>query len=455
MPGDIDIDTSENVIRLEAEKEEDAYEKPKKTWDNEEKVVNRDGEVSCRQDELQKCFLDKLKIDGKYDVKAVEEMSKEKKTWTDEERTMLQEQLDKEFDDFIKGLETRKQSEAWPEEKWEEEMEKHPFFMKNTPENGELPPLLEGLCQLKYSSSENTPEELANAFKDDGNFNFKCKNYRMAVISYTEGISKKCSNARLNAQLYNNRAAAQFYLKNYRSCFYDCKRALECQPHYPKASLRLAHVSLLLGEFDECLKECEILLSSDPTNKEYKNIQEQAAKSKKIKERNDRKEFVKSKKAELDKKILEKAIKERGIKMLNTETANIVNNLFSDVAKKGVHLDDDKRIIWPVILLYPEYRMSDIIECFHEDTTFEEQFQEVFAEVPEWDLKGVYRPGALNIYYEDANNAIHQVHPADTLGSVLSRESYYIDAATPSFIVMPKDSEADTKFLEGQFSSFQ
>lgn len=37
-------------------------------------------------------------------------------------------------------------------------MEKHPFFMTQVPENGELPPLLEGIQQLKYDPIENTAE---------------------------------------------------------------------------------------------------------------------------------------------------------------------------------------------------------------------------------------------------------------------------------------------------------
>jgi hypothetical protein len=38
-------------------------------------------------------------------------------------------------------------------------MEKHPFFMTNTPAEGEpLPPLLEGIQQLKYDPEENTSE---------------------------------------------------------------------------------------------------------------------------------------------------------------------------------------------------------------------------------------------------------------------------------------------------------
>jgi hypothetical protein len=58
--------------------------------------------------------------------------------------------------------------------------------------------------------------ELATSYKEDGNFNYKCKNYRMAIISYTEGLRQNCENLELNANLLNNRAACHFHLKNFR-----------------------------------------------------------------------------------------------------------------------------------------------------------------------------------------------------------------------------------------------
>ena len=44
------------------------------------------------------------------------------------------------------------------------------------------------MADLKYSEEDNTPLELAENYREDGNFNFKCKKYRYASISYTEGI---------------------------------------------------------------------------------------------------------------------------------------------------------------------------------------------------------------------------------------------------------------------------
>lgn len=89
--------------------------------------------------------------------------------------------------------------------------------MKEPPKPGdELHPLLEGIQQLKYDPLENTLEDLATQYKEDGNVDMKNKKYRMSIFSYTEGINQKCPNNDLNATLYNNRSAAHFFIKNYR-----------------------------------------------------------------------------------------------------------------------------------------------------------------------------------------------------------------------------------------------
>ncbi|CAD7012812.1 unnamed protein product [Ceratitis capitata] len=100
-----------------------------------------------------------------------EEHTNLKKEWTDEERLALAERLEEELDVFIDGLEKKRYEEGWPEDRWQEEMDKHPFFMKNTPQPGdEVHPMFEGLQKLKYDPEENTAEELALNYKEDGNF---------------------------------------------------------------------------------------------------------------------------------------------------------------------------------------------------------------------------------------------------------------------------------------------
>ena len=93
------------------------------------------------------------------------------------------------------------------------------------------------LQDLKYSPDENTPDELAKNYKEDGNFNFKCKKYRFAVASYTEGLKAKSTDLEINTQLLTNRAAAQFHIGNYRSSLLDCQMALRFTPDHMKVNL--------------------------------------------------------------------------------------------------------------------------------------------------------------------------------------------------------------------------
>merc|ERR1719481_1963574 len=106
-------------------------------------------------------------------------------------------------------------------------MQQHPFFSQEWKEGAELSPLMQGLQDLKYSTEENTPAELAANYKEDGNFNFECKKYRFAIASYTEGLKAKCSDDLLNCQLLTNRAAAQFHINNSEAVFWILKLLLK------------------------------------------------------------------------------------------------------------------------------------------------------------------------------------------------------------------------------------
>jgi len=96
-------------------------------------------------------------------------------------------------------------------------MEHHPFFMSKPPEmEEELPPLVEGLQNLRYDPLDNTAEELAEKHKEDGNFNFKCLKYKLSIMCYQEGLKLDFQNNHLRAQMLNNMSAAHYFLKNYR-----------------------------------------------------------------------------------------------------------------------------------------------------------------------------------------------------------------------------------------------
>merc|ERR1712179_152932 len=164
--------------------------------------------------------------------------------------------------------------DGWTEENWESEMQNHPFFANQGAFDGseELSPLMKGIQDLKYSPDENTPAELAHNYKEDGNFNFKCKKYRLAILSYSEGLrnanlamldandmneSEKSNLVTLKAQLITNRAASQFRLGNYRSSLLDCRLALKELPEHYKAIDKAVECCIKLNRHKECMEWCE------------------------------------------------------------------------------------------------------------------------------------------------------------------------------------------------------
>lgn len=215
---------------------------------------------------------DQVLIESRDEDKT-EEIIPSKPKVNDEERLELAAKLDADLDEFIAGLEKRKYTDGWAEDKWEEEIRKHPFFMKEPPKPGEeVHPLFEGMQKLKYDPEENTAEELALNYKDDGNWYMKYKKFRMAIIAYTEGLKFKCTNDELNAVLYNNRSAANYMLKNYRSALMDAKKALELKKDYIKCKNRAALCCSYLERFEECKNYCYELLEDDPMNEEISNL---------------------------------------------------------------------------------------------------------------------------------------------------------------------------------------
>jgi len=388
-------------------------------------------------------------------VMAEQSAKDEKTVWTDNERLELATKLDAELDDFINSLERKSYTEGWPEDRWQEEMEKHPFFMKQTPKPGdELSPLMEGLQQLKYAEDENTPEELVANYKEDGNYNFKYKNYRLAIISYTEGIKRKCKDTALMAQLYNNRAAAQFMLKNYRSSLNDSKHAMKLDPKYHKAHNRAATCCLHIKDYDQCIDLCDKYLEEFSASKEISTLKTKAIMERKKQQRNMRMQEGLARKMEKEEEKLLRIIKEKKINIDLPEGKREVElrHLEPQVPQLFQHrvrLDKADRLIWPVMVLYPETRQTDFIQNFYEDTPFMDQLEDLFEEPPEWDRGRRYILPNLSVYFEGPNkSSVHKVDVSRPLASILEHEKFVLRGGTPSFLILIASSDAEKSFLD-------
>ena len=53
---------------------------------------------------------------------------------------------------------------------------------------------------------------MAEVYKNEGNDEYRKKDFSNAVYFYTEGIKLNCKDKELKAKLYSNRATAHYYL---------------------------------------------------------------------------------------------------------------------------------------------------------------------------------------------------------------------------------------------------
>nr|XP_056700944.1 tetratricopeptide repeat protein 4 [Euleptes europaea] len=353
---------------------------------------------------------------------------------------------------------------AFSPENWEEEFDKIPVFMKKAPSEIDPKQNPDLAClQSIIFDEEQTLEEQAKTYKNEGNNYFKEKDYKKAVISYTEGLNKKCSDQELNAVLHTNRAAAQFYLGNYRSALSDAIAARKLKPNHLKAIIRGVLCHLELKHFSEAVSWCEEGLRIDPKEKKLLETRAKADRLKRTEERDLRKARLQEKKEQAQKDAVFKAIKDRNIKLLpvsskedNLISANLAEmslDEFSSQSETGarVCLDENGSLSWPVLFLYPEHGQSDLISAFHEESRFIEHLMVMFEELPPWDTERKYYPSELELYYEDEErDKIYQICTQSTLLQALQHQRYFVKAGTPTFLVLVKFAPFSKNYFSGK-----
>nr|XP_020030960.1 tetratricopeptide repeat protein 4 isoform X3 [Castor canadensis] len=319
------------------------------------------------------------------------------------------------MDSFLEKFQSHPYRGGFHEDQWEEEFDRIPLFMKKAPseidpkENPDL-----ACLQSIIFDEERSPEEQAKTYKDEGNDYFKEKDYKKAVVSYTEGLKKKCADPDLNAVLYTNRAAAQYYLGNFRSALNDVMAARKLKPGHLKAIVRGALCHLELKHFAEAVKWCDEGLQIDAKEKKLLETRAKADKLKRTEERDVRKAKLKEKKEQNQNEALLQAIKARNIRLISEAAGED-----EDSASDGL-----------------EYAQSDFISAFHEDSRFIDHLMVMFSETPSWDLEQKYYPDNLEVYFEDEDRAeLYQVPPSSTLLQAVQHPRYFVKALTPAFLI--------------------
>lgn len=377
------------------------------------------------------------------------------------------------MDAFMDKFKTEKYERAFKEETWEEEFERIPMFMSSAPEefDSEKYPELATL-QAIIHDEDRTPEEKAIDLKNEGNVYFKEKNYEKAIVSYSAALSVKSSDQDLNAVVFSNRAAAHFYLGNMRSALKDSIAAKKLKPDHLKALIRGAQCCIELRRFADGVRWCDDGLKVHPTDKKLQELRATADKHKRAADRDARKAKAKEKKLLSEKEALLNAIKDRGIKLLQStrpqrgsdsdddEEDKASSRGLSELSLDGLSSQEvtgaqvfinqeDGALYWPVLFLYPEHQQSDFISAFCENHCFLDHLLVMFGEeLPPWDSEQKYRPPNLQLFFDDEQKeTLHQVDPQTSLLQVLQHKRFFVKAGTPSFIVLVKDSPFTKQYL--------
>ncbi|RWS24171.1 tetratricopeptide repeat containing cytosolic Fe-S cluster assembly factor-like protein, partial [Leptotrombidium deliense] len=323
--------------------------------------------------------------------------------------------------DEFNGELTGRYPDAWDPEKWEEEFEKHPIFMTKAPnDNDELPPLVEAIQQLKYDPEVNSKADLALNYKEDGNENFKLKKYRWAIDSYTEGIKLNAEDNVLNSQLYANRAACHFHLKNFRSSLNDSLKAFTLNNDNGKAVIRIAESYFALQKYRECVEFCRNHKHNFST---LESIERNASDEQSVLEKDIQRQQAEEAKIRNLEQQLKDAVDERGIVC----KGSLFDSIHPAAEGKHVTLNENNELVWPVMFVYPEYGQTDFIEGFNENHTFLDHIKVMFSEEnsPNWDVSKKYKPNSIKIAFQThQSDEMIPLNPKSKLRTVLSSKNF-------------------------------
>lgn len=358
-------------------------------------------------------------------------------------------ELDEEIDEFMKERSSgKKRVITFTEENWEEEFEKTPAFMTKTPTQEEIDnnPALAALQAIKYEDED--PVARAEAYKEDGNYEYNRKKFKEAIAAYTEAIKVKCDDAHLNAILYTNRATAQICLGNNRSALNDATAARKLEPTYMKALIRGATACVELQKFEDAVKWCDEGLAIEAQNQRLLDLRKKAVAEQKRVLRDQRKAVLKEKKERSEAEALKSAVKARGVTLEHED--DLLRPMTDGGLDIKVSLDSSGVLHWPVMFVYPEFEETDLISSFNENDRMADHLCAMFdQESPPWDKERKYTLANIEVYFEDsAREKLCLVKNSSCLKDILSDSRFVVKQRTPSFIILSKESSFRTTFLQ-------
>lgn len=210
-------------------------------------------------------------------------------------------------------------------------------------------------------------------------------------------------------------------------------------------------------KYRQCIDYCQKILTVKPQDKDIADLMAKAKQKLVIQDRDDRRKKRLHTIQSQQRDMILKTIKERRIRvyewinnnedldseleytLLETKTAATAN------PEEMVHFEEGL-LHWPVLLIYPEYKITDYIKACPDTHTLLSEIEQVFP--APWDDEGKYNLGNINVYYEGYNMKLVSVDPNRLLSELIIDEFFQVKGGLASFIILARGSEAEKRFLK-------
>eukprot|EP00798_Chlamydomonas_sp_ICE-L_P019966 gene19966-26676_t len=339
------------------------------------------------------------------------------------------------------------------------------------------------MIAMNALSEDETPEERADNFKTQGNNKLKqglkVDNkvlLREAITFYGKGIALRCSDMKINSQLFSNRSHVQGLLCNWGKSLDDALIAQKADASNIKSYFRGAKAAMKLKRWERSLHQCEEGKKLDPEAPEWDKLLKECAVEKAKDDEKERKLKAGQEAQLAPARALVEAISREGVKMTGPQIT------LPDRSRP--FLGEAGELHWPVVLMYPGGGMQqDVVQDFCMDECFADHLDVMFADdAPplEFDTRKEYSRQRVEVYYlsyagkvlnndqllqamqgrwpEDFTDSgptrfgekaskWKRVEEALTLGEVMQRPDY-VCPGLPVFFVVAADTVYRKRFLD-------
>lgn len=134
--------------------------------------------------------------------------------------------------------------------------------------------------------------------------------------------------------------------------------------------------------------------------------------------------------------------RDRGITLIEGDDNVIGFDSGDTLLDSKAYVDDEEKIHWPVLLLYPEYHTTDLVRDWHEHVKFRDMLQVVLDQPPQWDVDRQYTIESIVVAFRETESTetLRLVDLDMTLGEALTQPEMVIYHRLPTFLLVSRAS---------------